>query len=109
MRVIIGNKQNIKDIKEDTGLFGSDFKVYVIYALQEVNGKKVECISVYVGAEELIRTEIELIMYREQDEEDFQQMLQDYKDGLKFLENIKHQLMTLSELLEKLEKQNKII
>ncbi len=106
MKLSFDSEQNISDVKEDIELFGKDFKVYAVYAFQIVDGQEFEYISGYVDAEEPTRDELDHVMYDEEGEADFQQILKDYKDNLKSLDETKHELMTLSELLEKLEEQN---
>lgn len=109
MKISIDSEQNISDVKEDIELFGKDFKVYAVYAVQLIDGQEIEYISGYVDAEEPTRDELDHVMYDEKDEADFQQILQDYKDNLKSLDETKYELMTLSELLEKLEEQDRAI
>lgn len=92
----------IADVKEDIELFGSGFKVYAIYAYQVVNGQDFEYISSYVDADKPLRSEADT-------QEEYEELLSDYESNIASLEDTKHKLMTVAELLEKLIEQDSII
>lgn len=118
MRISVDSEDNIRDVREDIELFGEDFKVFAIYSLAEVDEQEFEYISSYVDAEKPTRDEFESprlfakddkIVFLSDDEEIYQQLVSDYEKNIASLEFTKHELMTLAELLEKLEEQNRII
>lgn len=94
--------QLIADVREDIALFGSSFKVYAIYAYREIGGQEFYYISKYVDAEKPTEEEADT-------QEEYNEMLKDYEANLASLENTKHELMTLAELLEKLIEQDSIL
>lgn len=92
----------LEDIQEDLILFGSDFEVYAVYSLREVEGQDFEYISSYVDATKPARDETET-------KEEYQEVLEGYEKGLKSLENTKHKKMTLAELELAVKNQEKFI
>lgn len=119
MKISIDSEQNIADVKEDISIFGADFKVFAVYSLIDLGGgrEEFEYISSYVDADRPTRDEIEspslfgkfdVPELRESDEAEYQKLVADYEANIESLSKIKHELMTLGELLEKLEEQNSI-
>lgn len=90
----------IHEVKEDIYLFGKEFKVFAVYSWYPEFDK--EFITDYVHGERPTRDEA-------LDEKDFQELIANHEKGLQTLEKTKHKKMTLEELLELLEEQNKII
>lgn len=101
----------INEVLDDITTFGEDFNVYAIYSYFEQVDKRwidEEFITDYVHADEPARKDILDGLWDEEDEREFQQLLADYKSGMKSLEQTKHKKMTLQELLQKLEEQDRI-
>ena len=102
MKISYDSEKLIADVKEDIELFGSGFKVYAIYAYQVVNGQDFEYISSYVDADKPLRSEADT-------QEEYDEILSDYEGNISVLNETKHELMTVAELLDKLTEQNSII
>lgn len=101
----------INEVLDDIATFGEDFNVYAIYSyFERVEGRWIdeEFITDYVHADKPKREEIGTSPWLEEDEEEYQQILADYKASMKSLEQTKHKKMTLQELLQKLEEQDGI-
>ena len=99
MEISYESGQLIDDVKEDIFLFGSDFKVYAVYAYREVDKREVEYITSYVDAEKPERDSY-------MSEKEFDILINDYEKNLASLDKTKNKLMTLSELLELLIQQD---
>ena len=101
----------VDEVLDDIAVFGEDFNVYAIYSyFERVDGRWIdeEFITDYVHADKPKREEIGTAPWLEEDEEEFQQLLEDYEKIMKSLERTKHKKMTLQELLQKLEEQGRI-
>ena len=110
MKNSIDSEELIADVREDIELFGKSFKVFAIYSFKIENGKDFEWISSYVDAERPTRDEIEVpALFDDEDEELYQKAVSDFEHNIESLKETKHEEMTLNELLEKLEEQNRII
>lgn len=79
--------------------FGEDFNVYAIYSYRE--DYDFEYISDYVDADEPTKDEFET-------EEDYQEVLKEFKENLDSLKFTKYKKMTIADLVHELWKQDKI-
>lgn len=99
MNISYSSEDLINEVKEDILIFGSAFKVFAVYSWYPDVG---EFITDYVHAEKPQIKEV-------YNEAEYQKLLDDYEKSLKTLEKSKYDEMTLSQLLQKLEAQNKIM
>lgn len=101
MKISIDSTQLIQDVREDISLFGASFTVYAIYALQVVNGQEFEYISSYIDAERPTNEEVSM-------QEDSDDIIKDYENNIASLEDTKHEIMTLDQLLVKFVEQDSV-
>lgn len=94
----------IDELSGDVAEFGGDLPVYAIYSWFEEY--QVEFITDYLFADPPER--VVSGFWSDEDEEEYQVELKEFKESLKTLEMTKHKIMTASELLEILEEQNRI-
>lgn len=102
MKISYDSEQLISDVRDDIELFGTGFKVYAVYSYQVVNGQDFEYISSYVDADKPLRDEADT-------QEEYEELLSDYEANIASLKETKHELMTVSELINKLNEQNSMI
>lgn len=102
MKISYDSEHLISDVRDDIELFGTGFKVYAIYAYRVIKGQDFEYISSYVDAEKPLRSEADT-------QEEYEELLSDYEANIASLKETKHELMTVSELLDKLIEQDSII
>lgn len=106
------SEELIQEVLDDIATFGEKFNVYAIYSyFEQVDGHWIdeEFITDYAHADEPTREEIGGFPWFEEDEEEYQQLLADYKASMQSLKETKHIKMTLQELLQKLEEQNRLL
>lgn len=111
MKSSYDSEQLINNVLDDIAIFGETFNVYAIYSyFERVDGRLIdaEFITDYVDADAPTKNEVSEDVWDTEDEADYQQLLVDYKAGLNSLKETKHKKMTLQELLQRLEKQDKI-
>lgn len=102
------SEELINECLNDIDLFGDDFMVFAKYqTFYEDNEDKCEFIVDYVAADRPTREEI-IGFNAMDDEEDYQAMLKEYKEGIESLKGYRTEKMTLKDLLEKLRKQDAI-
>lgn len=100
MSISIENKKLLNEAINDTDVFGESFQVYAIYSY--IEDFDFEYISDYVDADEPTREEFET-------EEDYQEVMSDFKVNLDSLEFTKHKKMAIADLVHELWKQNRIL
>lgn len=102
------SEELINECLNDIDLFGDDFMVFAKYqTFYEGNEDKCEFIVDYVDADRPTREEI-IDFDALEDEEDYQAMLKEYEEGIESLKGYRTEKMTLKDLLNRLEQQNKI-
>lgn len=99
MNTSIESKELLNEAINDFDEFGEDFSVYAIYSYRE--DYDFEYISDYVDADEPTRDEFEI-------EEDYQEVLKNFKENLDSLKFTKYKKMTIADLVHELWEQNRI-
>ena len=100
MNISIESEELLNEAINDTDIFGESFQVYAIYSY--IEALDFEYISDYVDADEPARDEFET-------EEDYQEVVSDFKANLASLEFTKHKKMAIVDLVHELWKQNRIL
>lgn len=100
MNVNYDGTELINEVRLDIQEFGKQLQVYAVYSLFPETDRVF--ITDYVHAKKPDRDE-----YMTDDE--YINLIEQYKKQLDTLKETKHELMTLGELLDKLKKQNKLI
>lgn len=105
MKVSYDSEELIEDCLDDMSLLGEDFMVYAKH--QSFYNDSCEFIVDYVAADRPTREEI-IGFNAIDDEEDYQEMLKEYNEGIESLKGYRKEKMTLQALLSRLEQQNTI-
>ena len=92
--IVMGNSNLIGRIIEDMACYGKSFKVFAIRSEKDSN-----IFADYVNADQPIHDD-----YLYTDDEDFEEVMNYYKEGIGKLEGREYECMTLLQLLEYIEK-----
>ena len=99
MKISVDSDELLNEAINDFDEFGEDFNVSAIYSYRE--DYDFEYISAYVDADEPTREEFAT-------EEDYQEVMKNFKENLDSIKFTKYKKMTIADLVHELWEQNKI-